>query len=91
MDVRTALVGLKKDLYEFCDETKFLTQTVNDFANKFESQSYNSGKSSQTKTKKVGKVVAVSGGVVCVAGIGLSLISLGAAVGVILAGKNQHS
>ena len=89
MNVQTALDGLKRDLYDFCDETKFLAKTVNDFANKFENQSYHSGKSSQSKTKKVGNYVAVGGGIVCVAGVGLSLITLGGAVGVILAGKEK--
>ena len=85
MDVHTALDGLKKDLFDFYDETKFLTQTVNDFANKFQNQSY-SGKPSQSK-RRVGNFIAAGGGIVCVAGVGLSFITLGGAVGIILAGK----
>ena len=85
MDVRSALAGLKADLYSFREETENLIQSLEDLSARLNRQP----EKINSKRKRNWTIVAIGGGIVCAAGIGLSFVTLGGSIGLILAGENK--
>ena len=82
MDIRSQLKGLNTDLCDISDETDNLVQSFHRLADKLDSYSKHG-----RKARLAGTVVAISGGVLCAVGVGLTFVTIGLSVGITVIGK----